>query len=356
MNQTIINIFGKLISYQNQKIQNLKKENAPAKEITSNSFKRSNYIKVKKIIESYPNQITSGSDLKDIKGIGASTINKINEIIATGNLKDLPLMSEINNNNKLKDELLTITGVGNSKSTALLAKNITLEKLVLELGKNGGNIDNIPDDSILLELTHHQLIGLKYLDDINLRIPRAEITKIKMKLHKHILSLDSKLEMIICGSYRRKATTSGDIDMLVLHRELKTKKDIEEYPKNFLPEIVKLLSKKKILIDHLTEDGITKYMGLCKLTSRSKARRIDIRFIPYESKAAAILYFTGSGNFNQVMRSEALKKNYTINEYGIYHLIHSGGKRSKGELVPTSEEKDIFDVINKTFVEPENRK
>ena len=59
-------------------------------------------------------------------------------------------------------------------------------------------------------------------------------------------------------------------------------------------------------------------MGLCKLSSRSKARRIDIRFIAYQSKAAAMLYFTGSGTFNEIMRSEALKKNYTINEYGIY--------------------------------------
>ena len=48
-------------------------------------------------------------------------------------------------------------------------------------------------------------------------------------------------------------------------------------------------------------DGKTKYMGICKLNSKSKGRRMDIRFIPYESKVPAILYFTGSGNFNKFM-------------------------------------------------------
>jgi DNA polymerase/3'-5' exonuclease PolX len=56
------------------------------------------------------------------------------------------------------------------------------------------------------------------------------------------------------------------------------------------------------------------------------------------------------------MRSEALKKKYTINEYGIYHLKKQGRKMEKGEIVPTQEEKDIFDVIGKEYVEPQHRK
>ena len=38
------------------------------------------------------------------------------------------------------------------------------------------------------------------------------------------------------------------------------------------------------------------------------------------SMVAALLYFTGSGEFNKNMRIFALKKGYTINEYGIYKL------------------------------------
>lgn len=354
MNQNIINIFGKLITAKNQEIQKLKNDGEPNSKITPLSFKISNFVKVKKIIKSHPTEITSGDELKDIKGIGKGAIDRINEILSTGTLSELPLNS--NHENEDREKLLQITGIGNSKCNALLAKNITLPKLQEELEKNGGNITEIPADSILEELTHHQLIGLKYLDDINLRIPRLEISKIENKIKKVILQIDPKLEMIICGSYRRQAPNSGDIDMLVLHSELKTKSDVDSHPTNFLPKIVSKLEQKKILVAHLTNEGNTKYMGLCRLTSRSKARRIDIRFIPYESKAAAILYFTGSGNFNKEMRSEALKKKYTINEYGIYHLKKQGRKMEKGAIVPTQEEKDIFDVIGKEYVEPQHRK
>ena len=82
--------------------------------------------------------------------------------------------------------------------------------------------------------------------------------------------------MIICGSYRRKKDKSGDIDILLLHNELKTKKDIEESKIDYLKLIIEQLKNKKILVDSLTEQGKTKYMGICKLVSRSKGRRIDI--------------------------------------------------------------------------------
>ena len=109
-------------------------------------------------------------------------------------------------------------------------------------------------------------------------------------------------------------------------------------------------------MDNLTEEGNTKYMGLCKLSPSKKSRRIDIRFIPYQSKGAAILYFTGSGRFNTEMRNDALKKGYTINEYGIYHVKKEGKKTIKGKLIPTNSEEEIFDIINKKFVLPPDRK
>ena len=47
-------------------------------------------------------------------------------------------------------------------------------------------------------------------------------------------------------------------------------------------------------------------MGMCKIGD-NPVRRIDIRFVPYESKAA-ILYFTGSGEFNRIMRKWVFNK------------------------------------------------
>ena len=100
--------------------------------------------------------------------------------------------------------------------------------------------------------------------------------------------------MIICGSYRREKETSGDIDILITHDDIKTDKDIDNCKDqiNFLEEIINSLEKSKFLVDHLTNNGTTKYMGLCKYKS-NPIRRIDIRFIPLNSLGSAsyILWF-----------------------------------------------------------------
>jgi len=88
-------------------------------------------------------------------------------------------------------------------------------------------------------------------------------------------------------------------------------------------------------------------MGMCKLDKY--VRRIDIRFIPKDCLGSALLYFTGSGDFNKNMRSYALKMGYTINEYGIH--ITKGKRR-----LNTKTEEDIFKVLGVEYVEPCDRK
>ena len=55
------------------------------------------------------------------------------------------------------------------------------------------------------------------------------------------------------------------------------------------------------------------------------------------------------------MRAEALLKDYTINEYGIYKTVKDGKKKIKGELVRTVTEEDIFKLVGMDYLEPENR-
>ena len=43
-------------------------------------------------------------------------------------------------------------------------------------------------------------------------------------------------------------------------------------------------------------------MGICQLDKKHKVRRIDIKAYPKDQYGFALLYFTGSGNFNRSMR------------------------------------------------------
>ena len=248
-----------IISELNKLISTLLYEKPPNFSFKVNSFK-----KTINLIKEIDYEINSAEQLKNIKGIGKGTIDRINEILKNGNLQENKNVEKKQKNISDFNKLQTITGIGPAKAKQLIDKKITFDNLI----KN-------PSDSMLNELTHHQLIGVKYYHDLLKRID----SKIIYEVEQYLKKFDFKFN--ICGSYRRKKENSGDIDILILE-EKKTLKDI-----------VKILTEDKFIIDNLTDDGKTKYMGICK-TPKSHAMRIDIRLIPKQSYPFALLYFTGS--------------------------------------------------------------
>ena len=91
-----------------------------------------------------------------------------------------------------------------------------------------------------------------------------------------------------------------------------------------LEKLVCHLERKKFLLERLSLSpaclGKAKemYMGVCKIDGEeAKGRRIDIKSYPKEQFGYAILYFTGSGEFNRCMRGWALEKGYTLSDHGM---------------------------------------
>ena len=77
-------------------------------------------------------------------------------------------------------------------------------------------------------------------------------------------------------------------------------------------------------------------------------RRIDIRFIPYDSYACAVLYFTGSDQFNVRMRQRALELGLTLNEYALKEV-------ATDRIINTETEADVFKALDWDYIEPQNR-
>jgi DNA polymerase beta len=286
-------------------------------------------------IKKYDKSITSGKQLKDdIKGIGDKIAVRIDEILKTGHLSELtePILPIVSIEN-----LLSITGVGLVRAKKWLSQGIH-------------NIDDLKKarDEKKVTTTHHIDIGIKYYDDFNAKIPRSEIDIMKKILNTEILKLDKKFVFEICGSYRRGVHESGDIDILVSHPDYP--KEIGD--KKFLQKIVKDLTKSGFIVDNLTEKGETKFMGVCKIPSSSYSRRIDIRVVDYECYFTALIYFTGSKNFNVFLRNRALEKNLSLNEYSLTKLDENGNGHSP--LFLTSE-KEIFDILEIPYMTPEER-
>ena len=79
-------------------------------------------------------------------------------------------------------------------------------------------------------------------------------------------------------------------------------------------------------------------------------RRIDIMYTKPDEYPFAILYFTGSKEFNVKMRAELLKKGLTLNEYS---LKHTETKKKVDHVF--KDEMDIFKYTGYEYVEPHNR-
>jgi DNA polymerase beta len=274
----------------------------------------------------FDDPIISGTQLKNsIKGIGDKIAKRIDEIIETNTLSELQKDDDFKSNQESIDNLLLITGVGLTRAKKWVSMGI---KNVYDLKEA---IDNKK-----IKSTHHIDIGIKYYDDFQIKIPRMEIDQLKDKLSIILKSIDKNILFEICGSYRRNAIESGDIDILISHKDKKIT----------LLSIVKQLTKESIISDNLTSKGDTKFMGVC--TINGIGRRIDIRVVNYESYYTSIIYFTGSKNFNVYLRNKALENKYTLNEYSLTSLIDD-------TKILLHSEKEIFDILNVPYLKPHER-
>ncbi len=286
-------------------------------------------------IKGYPDVIRSGAQAKAaIPGIGKGIADRIDECLSTGTLKELLAFTD--KETALYEELCTVTGIGIVRAKSLVEHYGVKSVADLKEKYTSGAIKIEPNG-----LTHHIIIGLEYYADIQERFPRAEAEKIIALLGKHIKAVDATLGLHFCGSYRRGRSTCGDLDLILSGGKI-------DDP---LLKVINHLHTVDFLVGDLTQKGTTKYMGVCKRTKKSKGRRIDIRYIPSVSLGAALLYFTGSGEFNKLMRLVANQRGFTLNEYGLYRLKD----KEKGDLVPAETEEAIFQCLNILYLRPEER-
>ena len=287
-------------------------------------FRARAYQKAQETIMSINEDIISLDQLKGKPNIGPTIMEKLEEFIKTGTLKVIE--REKNNPVNILGE---IYGVGPKKAKDLVSAGIT-------------NIEQLrANQDSLLNAT--QKTGLKYYEDILKRIPRSEIVQydtIFKNAFNHVKTgLDCKYEIV--GSYRRGAQTSGDIDVIITSSN----------PRIFV-DFVDYLIKEGIVLEVLSR-GPSKCLVIAKILDSDTARRVDFLYASPEEFPFSILYFTGSKIFNTVMRHQALNKNLTMNEHGLYSLV---GKKKEDKVEHKfSNERDIFDYLGIEYKEPEER-
>lgn len=208
-------------------------------------------------------------------------------------------------------------------SRALLNRARNVEKLVYLPGIGAKKaMELVNDKKWMLKLNEGQRLALKHLSDLRQRIPRHE-----MLVHEKVILAATLKKTAIAGSFRRGAQESGDIDVLTLDAELSKKLREQNY-------IIGVLA-----------DGKEKFMGMCRLDSDNKLRRIDIEITSPEKWGLALMYFTGSREFNIKIRTLAKNKGMLLSEHEL-----------KGSNIREFyEEEDVFNALGEEFVSPKDR-
>ncbi|XP_074143463.1 DNA polymerase beta isoform X2 [Sminthopsis crassicaudata] len=220
------------------------------------------YRKAASVIAKYPSKIKSGAEAKKLDGVGAKIAEKIDEFLATGKLRKLEKIRQDDTSSSI-NFLTRVSGIGPSAARKLVDEGI---KTLEDLRKNES------------KLNHHQRIGLRYFEDFEKRIPREEMLQMQDIVLNEIKKVDSKYIATVCGSFRRGAESSGDMDILLTHPSFTS--ESTKQPK-LLHQVVEQLQKVHFITDTLSK-GDTKFMGVCQLSSEDEEvaypyRRIDIR-------------------------------------------------------------------------------
>jgi DNA polymerase IV len=341
-NQLIIDNFKKLINLIKYETNNLTNR----KDQTLNYFRILGLKNALKAIININYEITDTKNLIKIKGIGKNSIGRIDEILKTGKLIELKNYDKIIKQNQSKeniiDDLVKVIGIG--RIVALELINTYHIKSALELKKLS--------DSGKIHLNDKLKIGLKYLGKFQGSIPRSEIDLIYNYIQDLTNKYDPSMFITICGSYRRGLPISSDIDILLSSLDIMTIDDIV-LTNTTLLKYVRFLHQQKFLLDDITDKNIkTKYMGFGCLGSKYPIRRIDIRLVPMISYFPALLYFTGSYEFNQEMRAKAKKMGYKLNEYGLYLL---NPVTNTDKIIIVLSEQEMFVKLEMKYLLPSER-
>ena len=302
-----------------------------------NPFKIRAYINAARAIETFGANVSSFQDeeaVAKIPGIGKSLALKIKELAETGSLKYFEELSAEFRPGIL--ELFSLPGLGAKKIKALYDKLGISSIEQLQNACEQGRIAELPGFG---ETTQQKLC-----DAIARRAAHAgsfqfgQVAVEAEALRADLAAHEAGLQVEIAGSYRRRKEIVHDLDLLVATNE---------------PDAITKFFVSHPLVESVIAQGPTK--SSVRLRSGVQC---DLRVVTTAEYPFALAYFTGNKEHNIEMRSRALHRGWTLNEYRLAPLpIDPKAKKNKPvSKIPTvRDETDLYRAVDLDFVPPELR-
>ena len=309
-----------------------------------NPFKIRAYANAARSLETFGGNLSDLQDeeaLAKIPGVGKAIAAKIKELAATGSLKYLE---------ELRAEfpvaildLFSISGLGAKKIKALYEQLHISSVEQLREACESGRVAQLPGFG--------ETTQAKICTAIEQRAKRSgyfqfgQIAAEAESLRRDLAGHPDALQVDVAGSYRRRREIVRDVDLVVA-----TKK----------PAAITEFFVKHALVESIIAQGPTK----TSVRLRSGIQ-CDLRVVSAAEYPFALNYFTGSKEHNIEMRSRALQRGWTLNEYRLARLppdpkakkVRAGrAVRTLTIKIPSvREEPDLYRALGLDFVPPELR-
>ncbi len=297
-----------------------------------NVFKVRAYTNAVRTLETFSgnfDELVEQQRLGEIGGIGAALEDKITEFATTG---ALPYYENLKAEfpSTLFD-LFELQGLGPKKIKALWEELGITTVESLEAACKEGKVASLKGfgaktaSNILTSIeARKQYSGAFRFGDI---AAGAEL------LLEEIKELPDVLQASLAGSYRRRKEIVHDLDFLVSTRH---------------PAVVSDFFVQHALVETVLAHGATK--SSVRLKNGIQA---DLRVVTPEQYPSALNYFTGSKEHNIALRSRALARGWTLNEYRLGP--DEKAKQTPDPIPPIHTEADLYRALGLDYIEPELR-
>jgi DNA polymerase (family 10) len=277
-------------------------------------------------IEGHPGELAglSKAELVEIKGVGASTADKIIEFQETGSVAKLEALRQ-----KYPPafvELTKIPGLG-PKTLKLIRSELGVEDIEgLKTAIAAERLRELPGLGRTSEEKIAKAIERLGLHGKDRRTPLYEALPLALSLAGRIEQLKSVKAAVPCGSIRRFAESVGDIDIVV---STNNPPQVSEFVLG-LPEVEEVIGAGDTKTSFLTREGM----------------QVDVRTVQPSQLGSALLYFTGSKTHNIALRQRAIDRGWLLSEYGLFE---------DEKVVASKTEQAVYRALGMDFVPPPMR-
>ena len=321
----------------NQEIAKLLRVISAAYEIRGgNKFKIIAYDRAATAIEhatSEAKDLWDDGKLTEIPGVGASIASHLDELFRKGKVAHFEAI--MRGLPPAIFEFLDIPGIG-AKSAYKLCRELKIKNsqtavLDLEKAAKKGKIAKIEgfgqksQEDILEAIKVFKAGEIK---ENRMVLPYADA--IAQEMISYLKKIPATVQADPLGSLRRRVATIGDVDIAV--STLKPVEVINWFVR--YPKARKLVEKGPSGATILLKNG----------------RQVDLRVQRPEAYGAMLQYFTGSKHHNIHLRELALKKGFSLSEYGIKKI-----KNLKLKIKNYANEEDFYKALDMDWIPPELR-